>query len=100
MLWRTNFEKDLRPLFEGPGLGTTTWSPLCGGILTGKYNDGKIPEDTTRGGAGYFQMMVIPMIFGEGKKENSVRLLNELADYAKRTWLHLSSARPCLGNCQ
>ncbi|MFN0202528.1 MAG: potassium channel beta subunit family protein [Bacteroidia bacterium] len=28
------------------GLGTTTWSPLASGLLSGKYNDGVIPADS------------------------------------------------------
>lgn len=32
--------RDLVPLFEHYGMGTTVFSPLAGGILTGKYNDG------------------------------------------------------------
>lgn len=45
-LIRENFEKNLRPCYENYKYGTTIWSPLAGGILTGKYNDGKIPEGT------------------------------------------------------
>jgi voltage-dependent potassium channel beta subunit len=37
---RARVEKQLAPLFESPGLGTTTWSPLASGLLTGKYNQG------------------------------------------------------------
>jgi aryl-alcohol dehydrogenase-like predicted oxidoreductase len=43
MLRRDRIEYDLVPFYER-GLGTTTWSPLAGGLLTGKYNDGVIPE--------------------------------------------------------
>ncbi len=43
---RRRFEMEYAPLFKELGYGTTTWSPLAGGILTGKYNDGKIPEDS------------------------------------------------------
>lgn len=50
MLRRDRIEVDLVPFYE-KGLGTTTWSPLAGGLLTGKYNDGNVPEgsrfDTT-----------------------------------------------------
>lgn len=42
---REKVEKEFLPLYAGPGLGTTIWSPLAAGILTGKYNDG-IPEDS------------------------------------------------------
>ena len=30
-------------------MGTTVWSPLSGGMLSGKYNDGKAPEDSRFG---------------------------------------------------
>ena len=40
---RTKIEKDYLLLFRDFGLGTTIWSPLASGLLTGKYNDG-IPE--------------------------------------------------------
>jgi len=42
---REKFEVGLAPVFEKFGLGTTIWSPLASGLLTGKYNDG-IPEDS------------------------------------------------------
>jgi voltage-dependent potassium channel beta subunit len=41
---RTKLEKDYLLLFRDFGLGTTIWSPLASGLLTGKYNDG-IPQD-------------------------------------------------------
>ena len=36
-------EVKYRKLFEAGQLGTTVWSQLAGGVLTGKYNQG-IPE--------------------------------------------------------
>ena len=44
MLRRDRFEKEYRRMFSENGLGSTVWSPLGGGILAGKYNDGKIAE--------------------------------------------------------
>lgn len=45
MFTRNAVELDyLRPYHYG--MGTTIWSPLASGLLTGKYNDGKIPGDT------------------------------------------------------
>ncbi len=41
---RRRFEKEYAPLYKELGYGTTTWSPLYGGVLTGKYNKGVIPE--------------------------------------------------------
>ena len=49
---RDRFEKEYLPLYERIGLGTTTWSPLAGGLLTGKYNDG-IPADARANLEGY-----------------------------------------------
>ncbi len=41
---RDKMENEYVPLFEKYGYGTTVWSPLAGGYLTGKYNEGKLPE--------------------------------------------------------
>jgi voltage-dependent potassium channel beta subunit len=41
---RRRFEEEYAPLYTELGYGTTTWSPLYGGMLTGKYNTGDIPE--------------------------------------------------------
>ena len=43
MFSRDRVESEFAPLYDEIGLGTTIWSPLASGILTGKYNDG-IPE--------------------------------------------------------
>ena len=40
MFSREKMENEYLDLFEQEQLGTTTWSPLCSGILTGKYMDG------------------------------------------------------------
>ncbi len=40
---RAKMEHDYLPIFKNNGMGTTIWSPLASGLLTGKYNDG-IPE--------------------------------------------------------
>ena len=46
LLHRHRVEEEYKPLYDGKdGLGTTVWSPLAGGRLTGKYNDG-IPKDS------------------------------------------------------
>ena len=39
-------EKEFLPLYEDPGLGLTTFSPLYSGLLTGKYLDAK--DDSAR----------------------------------------------------
>jgi aryl-alcohol dehydrogenase-like predicted oxidoreductase len=45
MFEREKVEKDYLPLYREMGLGTTIWSPLASGLLSGKYNQG-IPEGT------------------------------------------------------
>ncbi|MNK62909.1 L-glyceraldehyde 3-phosphate reductase [compost metagenome] len=40
LLHRQRVEREYAPLYDDPGLGTTIWSPLASGLLTGKYNDG------------------------------------------------------------
>ena len=40
MFHREKVEVEFAPLYEEIGLGTTIWSPLASGLLTGKYNDG------------------------------------------------------------
>lgn len=42
---RHKMENDYLQVFKNVGLGTTIWSPLASGILTGKYNKG-IPEES------------------------------------------------------
>ncbi len=50
MLHRQKVDHDFLKLFSEFGLGTTIWSPLASGVLTGKYNDG-VPDDTRLGKA-------------------------------------------------
>ncbi len=43
MFHREHFEKEYLPLYREIGMGTTTWSPLASGLLSGKYNKGIPP---------------------------------------------------------
>lgn len=52
LLDRERLEVEYQPLFEKYGLGTTVWSPLASGALTGKYLDG-IPEGSRASLPGY-----------------------------------------------
>jgi voltage-dependent potassium channel beta subunit len=45
LLHRDRVEKEYARLYRDIGLGTTVWSPLASGLLTGKYDDG-IPPGT------------------------------------------------------
>jgi voltage-dependent potassium channel beta subunit len=52
MFHRQKFEKEYAPLYRDLGYGTTIWSPLASGLLSGKYNNG-IPEDSRATLKGY-----------------------------------------------
>ena len=53
LLARRRFEREYAPLYSGDiSLGTTIWSPLASGILTGKYLDG-VPEGSRMSLPGY-----------------------------------------------
>ena len=55
MFHRYRFENEYARLYHADtlGLGTTIWSPLASGLLTGKYNDGVMPNDTRVNLPGY-----------------------------------------------
>lgn len=44
LLERTKLEKDYQLLFKEHGLGTTIWSPLASGLLSGKYTAGAVKD--------------------------------------------------------
>lgn len=79
MFRREKVEKDYLPLYDKIGLGTTIWSPLASGILTGKYNDG-IP-DKSRLSLESYQWLKEKIFSGEGlKKVEKVKLLTPIAE--------------------
>jgi voltage-dependent potassium channel beta subunit len=52
MFERYRFEIEYGRLYDTIGIGTTIWSPLASGMLTGKYNDGA-PDDSRINLPGY-----------------------------------------------
>ena len=52
MLQRDKVEREYLPLYSKIGLGTTTWSPLASGLLTGKYDHG-LPQGSRASLKGY-----------------------------------------------
>jgi len=46
MLHRQKVEVEFSQIYKTVGLGTTIWSPLASGVLTGKYNQKSQPKDT------------------------------------------------------
>ncbi|WP_369039726.1 aldo/keto reductase [Stenotrophomonas maltophilia] len=60
LLHRHRVEVEYAPLYANAGLGTTVFSPLASGLLSGKYDDG-IPGDARLGreGMGWLQDLVL-----------------------------------------
>ena len=52
LLHRERVEREYDPLYRQHGMGTTVWSPLASGLLTGKYADG-VPADSRFAQEGY-----------------------------------------------
>jgi voltage-dependent potassium channel beta subunit len=52
LLERNKMENEFLMVFKTVGMGTTIWSPLASGLLSGKYNDG-IPEGSRFGLSGF-----------------------------------------------
>ena len=75
---RERFEKEYLRLYSEIGLGTTIWSPLASGFLTGKYNDG-IPEGSraTLPGYEWLREMMEKRLTEENKRK--LTQLGELA---------------------
>ena len=73
---REKLEKDYLEVFKNVGLGTTIWSPLASGLLTGKYNNG-IPEGSRLAIEG-FDWLKERLIMEE--KIEKVKQLQELAN--------------------
>ena len=88
LLHRTRMEVEYRRLFDDTGYGTTTWSPLAGGLLTGKYLDG-IPEGSRAQRGRYFEKQLT-----SGEHDATVRALADVAE-----GLDVSLAQLAIGWC-
>lgn len=73
---REKLERDYLQVFKNVGLGTTIWSPLASGLLTGKYNNG-VPADSRLGLEGFDWLKERWMV---DEKLNKVKQLGQLAD--------------------
>lgn len=78
---RERFEVEFKPLFDQFNYGTTIWSPLASGLLTGKYNDG-IPEGSRFAtNKEFFANTVNSLQTDEGKaKIEKVKKLTKIAE--------------------
>lgn len=78
LLHRERVEREYAPLYEKYGMGTTTWSPLASGLLSGKYNQG-IPADSRLAQPGYEWLR--KSVLGEGDGHLArVRALQPIAE--------------------
>ncbi len=96
MFHRDRVEKEYASLYSEFGLGTTIWSPLASGMLTGKYIEG-VPEDTRVSLPGYDWLREL-FENEEGKRRaEKVRQLAPLASELGITMAQLALAW-CLKN--
>ena len=93
---RQKVEADYLPIYDTFGLGTTIWSPLASGLLTGKYNDG-IPSDSRVNLPGYEWLR--DQVQSEGGKARLVKV-KALAKLAAETGMpvHHLALLWCLQN--
>ncbi|MDQ0009916.1 voltage-dependent potassium channel beta subunit [Luteibacter jiangsuensis] len=77
LLHRERFEREYAPLYERYGMGTTIWSPLASGLLTGKYNDG-VPDDSRLGHPDYGWLREA-LLEDDGARLKTVRALVPIA---------------------
>lgn len=93
---RDRVEREYAPLYERIGLGTTIWSPLASGLLTGKYNDG-VPPGSRSTLKGYEWLRA--RLEGEAVRDklDKVRQLGALADELGCSTAQLAIAW-CLAN--
>jgi voltage-dependent potassium channel beta subunit len=90
---RHRFEDDYEAVYEKHGYGSTTWSPLASGLLTGKYNDG-IPKDS-RGALKGFDWLADQLT--DAERIAKVKALAPLAEEMGATLAQFSLAW-CLQN--
>ena len=78
---RERFEVEYAPLFQQFTYGTTIWSPLASGLLTGKYNNG-IPDDSRFAtNKGFFEGTIKSLKEPEGQaKIEKVKKLTSIAE--------------------
>lgn len=78
MLHRERMEKEYLRLFKNYGMGTTIWSPLASGILTGKYLNG-VPSDSRFAKAGMEWLRDIYLSENVEGMNNKIRQLQKLS---------------------
>ncbi|KAG8721843.1 hypothetical protein FRC08_009644 [Ceratobasidium sp. 394] len=81
-LHRQRFEVEYKPIFEKYGYGTTIWSALASGLLTGKYNDGVPKGSRFDTNPEFFKETVESLSKEDGQKK--LDKVKELATFAEK----------------
>ena len=87
---RAKMENEYLEIFKNVGMGTTIWSPLASGLLTGKYNDG-IPEGSR------FQLEGFEWLRDRMLMQDSIKKVQQLGALAKA--LKVSTASLSIAWC-
>ena len=93
MFHRERVEVEYHHLYNEIGLGTTIWSPLASGLLTGKYNAG-IPNDSRANLEGYEWLR---KRFTDDKAQEQVQKVVQLSKIAQE--LNCTTAQLALAWC-
>jgi len=90
---RDKMENEYLGIFKNQGLGTTIWSPLASGLLTGKYNEG-MPEGSRLALSG-FEWLKDKVL-----AEDRIKKIKKLGEYANKLGITLAalSIAWCLKN--
>jgi voltage-dependent potassium channel beta subunit len=95
LLHRERVEQEYAPLYERYGMGTTIWSPLASGLLSGKYRDG-VPAGSRLAQPGYAWLRE-EVLGKDDRRIGQVNRLQPIADELGVTLAQLSLAW-CLTN--
>ena len=81
---REKIEKDYLDVFRNVGLGTTIWSPMASGLLTGKYNDG-IPKNSR------FALQGFDWLKERWMLEDNMKKVKKLAELSNKLGVSLAT---------
>ena len=84
MFERFKMDLDYLPVFQNVGMGTTIWSPLAAGFLTGKYLEG-IPEGSRLAIPGF------DWLKERWLQDEKIKKVKKLAEFAKKLDVSLAS---------
>ncbi len=80
-------ERELIPMAKALNLGLVAWSPLAGGVLTGKYNSGQ-----SAGDARYATDMMRSFLPEQGRQERIVAALRKVSQETGRSLAQVALA--------